>query len=68
MKKSKLNKNNKQTEESKVSLEYNLELERKNSKTIDKKGYDFVPRSVHALSLDEQKIKTREIEDITKNK
>lgn len=50
----------------KVSLKYNLELERKDSKTIDEKGYDFVPRSVHALNLDEQKIKVREIEDKTK--
>lgn len=52
---------------SKVSLEYNLELERKDSKDILKKGYDYIPRSVHAVSLDEQKIKVREIEEKTGN-
>lgn len=50
----------------KVSLKYNLELERKDEKFIKDKEYDFVPRSVHALNIDEQKIKTREIEEKTK--
>lgn len=50
----------------KVSYEYNLEIERKDKESIDEKGYDFVPRSVHALNIDEQKIKIREIEEKTK--
>lgn len=50
----------------KVSLKYNLELERKDSKTIEQNGYDFVPRSNHVVNIDEQKIKVREIEDKTK--
>lgn len=50
----------------KVYLKYNLELERKDSKTIEQNGYDFVPRSNHVVNIDEQKIKVREIEDKTK--
>lgn len=50
----------------KVSLKYNLELERKDAKNTKKKGYDFVPRSNHWTSIDEQKIKVREIEEKTK--
>lgn len=50
----------------KVSLEYNLELERKDEHNTKKKGYDFVPRSYHWTSVDEQKIKVKEIEDKTK--
>ena len=50
----------------KVDLSYNLELERKDKNNIDKKGYDFIPRSTHLTGIDEQKIKVREIEDKTK--
>ena len=50
----------------KVSLEYNLEIEEKDEKAIEKYGYDFVPRSNHWLSVDEQKIKVDEIEEKTK--
>ena len=53
-------------EKDKVSLKYNLELERKDAKNTKKKGYDFVPRSNHWTSIDEQKIKVREIEEKTK--
>lgn len=63
-----LSKNKKMINKNKVPLENNLELERIDSETIDKKGYDFVPRSVHALSIQEQKLKTNEIEEITKDK
>lgn len=51
----------------KISLKYNLELERKDVKNTKKKGYDFVPRSYHWTSIDEQKIKVREIEDKTRD-
>lgn len=50
----------------KVSLEYNLELERQNEQDIKKKGYDFVPRQYHWTSIEEQKIKVEEIEEKTK--
>ena len=50
----------------KVSLKYNLELERKDEHNIKKKGYDFIPRFNHLTSIDEQKIKVKEIEDKTK--
>lgn len=54
-------------DKNKVSLEYNLELERKDEHNTKKKGYDFVPRANHWTSIDEQKIKVREIEEKTKN-
>ena len=50
----------------KVDLSYNLELERKDSKDVDKKEYDFIARSAHLTGIDEQKIKVREIEENTK--
>ena len=50
----------------KVDLSYNLELERKDSKDVNKKQYDFIPRSAHLTGIDEQKIKVREIEEKTK--
>ena len=50
----------------KVDMSYNLELERKDKKNINKKGYDFVARSAHLTGIDEQKIKVREIEEKTK--
>lgn len=59
MKKDSINKN-------KVDLQYNLGIEREDSKNIKKKGYDFVPRFNHWLSMDEQKIKVEEIEKKTK--
>ena len=51
---------------SKVSLAYNLELERQNEHDIKKKGYDFVPRQYHWTSIEEQKLKVEEIEEKTK--
>lgn len=31
-------------------------------------AYDFVPELSHILNIDEQKVKARELENITKNK
>lgn len=45
-----------------------LEIERKNKKSLRKSGYDFVPRIDHWTSIDEQKIKADEIEKITDEK
>lgn len=50
----------------KVELDYDLDIERQDAKTMKKKGYDFVPRFNHWLSIDEQKIKVEEIEKKTK--
>lgn len=62
-----MSKNNKTIQsKNKVDLSYNLELERKDSKNVCKKEYDFIPRSNHLTGIDEQKIKVREIEEKTK--
>ncbi|MEG2310690.1 MAG: hypothetical protein RSB76_01725 [Clostridia bacterium] len=53
--------------ENKSNIEYNLQLE-KVDKDLAKKGYDFIPRSAHLVSIEEQKIKVDEIENITKDK
>ena len=49
----------------KVNLLNDLKLERKQAKD---NNYNYVGSSNHWLSLDEQKIKTKEIESITKDK
>lgn len=54
------NKNNK--------FESNLQIELKNRKDIEEYGYDFVPRAYHWTDIDEQKINTKKIEDITRKK
>lgn len=64
-KKHNIKENTKENNE-KISLEYNLDIEKKYDKTIEKYGYDFVPRSNHWLSVDEQKAKVNEIEEKTK--
>lgn len=51
--------------DAKVSLRYNLEIERADAKDLKDSGYDFVPRSHHWTSIQEQKVKVQEIEDIT---
>lgn len=56
---------NKKTK-NKVDLSYNLELERKNKENKSSNSYDFVVREYQWTNIDEQKIKTREIEDKTK--
>lgn len=50
-------------DDGKVSLRYTLSVDRQDDTVF--KGYDFVPRDNHWLSLEEQKIKTREIEENT---
>lgn len=50
-------------ENGKVSLRYTLSVDRQDDSVFE--GYDFVPRDNHWLSLEEQKIKTKEIEDNT---
>ena len=52
-----MDKNDKNKSKDKVSLEYNLDIE--------KQGYDFVPRFNHWVNIDEQKIKVEEIEKKT---
>lgn len=64
----KKNKNMKYKENDKVSLEPDLELERKMATRQGDSGYDFVVRTHHWTSPDEQKIKTQEIEEKTKDK
>ena len=52
----------------KINKKHNIKenTKKKYDKTIEKYGYDFVPRSNHWLSVDEQKIKVNEIEEKTK--
>lgn len=63
--------NNKLKDEKKLSdidsmnIANDIELERVDKKNLKKSGYDFVPRIDHWTSSDEQKIKTKEIENIT---
>ena len=49
----------------KVNLLNDLKIEKKQSKD---NNYNFVGNSNHWLSIDEQKIKTKEIENITKTR
>ena len=51
-----------------VSLEYALELERKDHEYLDDKGYDFIPRAYHLTNIDEQRLKVEEIEKKTENR
>ena len=48
-----------------LSISNDLEIERKDKKNLKNSGYDFVPRLDHWTSIDEQKIKVNEIENIT---
>ncbi|MEG2348375.1 MAG: hypothetical protein RSB67_01855 [Clostridia bacterium] len=52
----------------KVSLDYNLEIGRLDEKLSKDSEYEFIPEFNHWLSSDEQKIKTDELEKITKEK
>lgn len=56
----------KRKEKNKVDLSYNLEIERKDKNDKSKDCYDFVVREYQWTNIDEQKIKTKEIEDKTK--
>ncbi len=49
-------------------FEHNLQIELKNREEVEKYGYDFVPRTYHWTDIDEQKINTDKIENITDNK
>ncbi len=60
-----MDKNDKNKSKDKVSLEYNLDIEKQDTKTAKKQGYDFVPRFNHWVNIDEQKIKVEEIEKKT---
>ncbi len=48
----------------KVDISKNLEIERKCDKNVNAYG-EFVPTIDHWLSIEEQKIKTKEIEEKT---
>lgn len=50
------------------NIEYELEIEEKDSKNPSIDGYDYVYRLNNLVSLDEQKIKVEELENITKIK
>ena len=61
-----MNQERKKKDSGKVNLKYNLELERKNNSNPSINTYDFVVREYEWTNIDEQKIKTREIEETTK--
>ncbi len=50
------------------NIEYELEIEEKDSKNPSIDGYDYVYRLNNLVSLDEQKLKVEELENITKIK
>lgn len=50
------------------NIEYELDMERKDAQNLSIDGYDFIYRLNNLVSLDEQKIKVEELENITKNK
>lgn len=50
------------------NIEYELDMERKDAQNPSIDGYDFIYRLNNLVSLDEQKIKVEELENITKNK
>ncbi len=60
-----MRKNDKNKSKDKVSLAYNLDIEKQDTKTAKKQGYDFVPRFNQWVNIDEQKIKVEEIEKKT---
>lgn len=52
----------------KKNIEYQLEIERKMAKNPNLEKYDFIFPLSNITSLDEQKIKVEELENITKIK
>ncbi len=52
----------------KKNIEYQLDIERKDALNPSISGYDFIYPLGNLLSLDEQKIKTEELTEITKIK
>ena len=58
---------NKKKNQDCTNLSIDLTLERKDKKILRNSGYDFVPRFDHWTNTDEQKLKVKEIEEMTKN-
>jgi len=52
----------------KINLDYVLELERKDAEDPNINEYDYIFKSNHITSIDEQKLKSEEINNITKIK
>lgn len=52
----------------KKNIEYELDIERKDAQNANIKEYDFIYPLNNIVSLDEQKIKVEELENITKIK
>lgn len=52
----------------KKNIEYELDLERKDANNPNLERYDFIYPFNNLVSLDEQKIKVEELENITKIK
>lgn len=50
----------------KKNIEYQLEIERKMAQNPNLEKYDYIFPLSHITSLDEQKIKVEELENITK--
>ncbi len=60
-------KDNKNDKISKTDITTQLDIERENAETIEKERTNFIPEFEQWTSLPEQKIKTREMEKMTKN-
>ncbi len=52
----------------KKNIEYELDIERKDANNPNMKEYDFIFPFNHITSIDEQKIKVEELQNITKIK
>ncbi len=52
----------------KKNIEYELDIERKDAHNPNMEKYDFIFPLSHLTSIDEQKIKVEELENITKIK
>ncbi len=52
----------------KKNIEYQLDIERKDAHNPNMEKYDFIFPLSHITSIDEQKIKVEELENITKIK
>ncbi len=50
----------------KKNIEYQLDIERKDAHNPNMEKYDFIFPLSHITSIDEQKIKVEELENITK--
>jgi len=50
----------------KKNIEYQLDIERKMAQNPNMEKYDFIFPLSHITSIDEQKIKVEELENITK--